>query len=70
MASMVQYFDLNLQAMMETAVSNYVIRVVLSQHFEEKLYPVVFYSRKMIPVEQNYDIHNKKMLAIIQSMIK
>jgi len=40
---------------------------VLSQQLprEEKWHPVAFYSKSLFPVEQNYEIYNKKMLAII-----
>ena len=27
--------------------------------------PIIFWSRKMIPVELNYDIYNKELLAIV-----
>ena len=27
--------------------------------------PIAFHSRKMVPAELNYDIHDKKMLAIV-----
>jgi hypothetical protein len=46
------------------------IGAVLSQRFEKRLHLIAFYSRKIIPAEQNYDIHDKKMLAIVQSMVK
>ena len=32
------------------------------------LHPVAFWSRKCLPVECNYDIHDREMLAIIESM--
>jgi len=34
---------------------------------EKKLHPVVFYSRKFSTVEINYEIYNKKLLAIVDS---
>lgn len=30
--------------------------------------PIAYYSRKMTPAEQNYDIGDKKLLAIIASL--
>jgi len=44
--------------------------VVLSQQLpgEEKWYPVAFYSKSLFPVERNYEIHNKEMLAIIRAL--
>jgi len=47
--------------------SDFTSRVVLSQQLpgEEKWHPVAFYSKSLSPVEQNYKIHDKEMLAII-----
>jgi hypothetical protein len=44
--------------------------VVLSQKSlaDEKWHPVAFLSKSMTPVERNYEIHDKEMLAIIQAM--
>jgi len=45
-------------------------RAILSQQLpgEEKWYPVAFYSKSLSPVERNYEIHNKEMLAIIRAL--
>ena len=42
-------------------------RAVLSQLSEEdrKWHPVAFYSKALSAVEQNYDIYDKEMLAVI-----
>jgi hypothetical protein len=32
---------------------------------EKKLHPFAFYFKKMLSAELNYDIHNKKLLAIV-----
>ena len=31
------------------------------------MYPVAFYSYKMVPAEYNYEIYNKELLAIIKA---
>jgi len=43
---------------------------VLSQQLpgEEKWHPVAFYSKSLSPVERNYEIHDKEMLAIIHTL--
>jgi len=43
---------------------------VLSQQStaDGKWHPVVFYSKSLSSVEQNYKIHNKEMLAIIRAL--
>jgi len=45
-------------------------RAVLSQQLpgEDKWHPVAFYSKSLSPVEQNYEIHDKEMLAIIRAL--
>jgi len=47
--------------------SGFASRAILSQQLprEEKWHLVAFYSKSLSPVEQNYKIHDKKMLAII-----
>ena len=35
---------------------------------EEKCHLVVFYSKSLSPVEWNYEVHDKKMLAIIHAL--
>ena len=52
----------------KTDVSRIVLSSILSQSDEEKrLYSVIFYSRKFIASELNYDIHDKELLAIIDN---
>jgi len=51
----------------EANSSDFASRAVLSQQLpgEEKWHPVAFYSKSLSPVERNYEIHDKEMLAII-----
>jgi len=50
--------------------SNFASGAVLSQQppGEEKWHPVAFYSKSLSPVEWNYKIHDKEMLAIIRTL--
>ena len=41
---------------------------ILSQHFEDGLHPVAYFSRKFDTAELNYNIHNKKLLAIVAAL--
>jgi RNase H-like domain found in reverse transcriptase len=51
---------------LETDTLDYAISICISQSDnEERLRPIAFYSRKMIPMELNYEIHDKELLAII-----
>jgi len=51
----------------EANSSDFTSRAVFSQQLpgEEKWHPVAFYSKSLSPVERNYEIHDKEMLAII-----
>ena len=50
--------------------SDFASGAVLSQKLpgEEKWHLVAFYSKSLSPVERNYEIHNKEMLAIIHAL--
>ena len=50
--------------------SDFATGAVLFQLSKEdgKWHPVAFYSKFLSAVEQNYDIYNKEMLAVIQAM--
>jgi len=43
---------------------------VLSQQLtaDKKWYPMAFYSKSLSSVEQNYEIHDKEMLAIVHAL--
>jgi len=50
--------------------SDFASGAILSQQLpgEEKWHPVAFYSKSLSPVERNYEIHDKEMLAIIRTL--
>jgi len=54
----------------EADSSDFASRAVLFQQLpgEEKWHPVAFYSKSLSLVEQNYEIHDKEMLAIIHAL--
>ena len=49
----------------ETNASNLIIDVCLNQENENKQHFVTYFSRKFSSTKQNYDIHDKELLAII-----
>ena len=55
---------------METDASEYAIGGVLFQEQEEKWRPIAFLLRTMQPVERNYEIYNKELLAIVEALSK
>ena len=54
----------------ETDASGHVIGGVLSQEQEGKWKPIAFLSRIMQPAEQNYEICDKELLAIVEALAK
>ena len=54
----------------ETNVSKHAIGGVLSQEQDEKWRPIAFLSRTMQLVEQNYEIYDKELLAIVEAITK
>jgi hypothetical protein len=53
----------------ETDASDYALGARLTQPGNDgKPRPVAFWSRKMIPAEINYDIHDKELLAIVSAL--
>ncbi len=55
---------------METDASEHAIGGVLSQEQEGKWKPIAFLSRTMQPAEQNYEIYDKELLAIVEALAK
>jgi hypothetical protein len=52
----------------ETDASDYVSTGVLSQYNDEGiLHPVAFFSKKHSPVECNYEIYDKELMAIVRT---
>lgn len=53
----------------KTNTSDFAVGAVLLQVGDNNLkHPVAFFSKKMLPAETNYLIHNKEMLAIISTL--
>ena len=55
---------------METDASGHTIGGVLSQEQEGKWKPIAFLLRTMQPAEQNYEIYDKELLAIVEALAK
>jgi len=53
---------------METNASDFALGAILLQLAEDgKLQPIAFYLRKFNAIEINYEIHDKELLAIVDS---
>ena len=65
-APIFHHFDLSKQSFVETDLSDYVnAGMLLQMDNNGVLHPVAYFSRKMAPTEYNYEIYDKKLLAII-----
>jgi len=60
--------DLDKKMRMEVDASDYAMGGVLLMEKEGKWKPVAFLSKSLNETEGNYEIHNKKMLAIIRGL--
>ena len=59
--------DLDREFRVEADTSNYATRGVLSMKCSDELWrPVAFISKSLSDTEQNYEIHNKEMLAVVR----
>ncbi len=63
-----RHFDQNRKTILETNSFNYVNDDILSQYDdEETLHLMIYYSKNLSLAECNYEIYDKKLLAIIQA---
>jgi len=61
-------FDPAKKIKVETDASDYAMGMVLCQEDESgRWHPVAFYSRKMNPTEENYPVHDKELMAIVEA---
>jgi hypothetical protein len=61
-----QMFDPEERVLVDTDASDFAIGAIIKQPNKDgKFRPVVYYSRKFMPAELNYDVHDKELLAII-----
>src|SRR5205807_5908402 len=62
-----KHYNPRTDVIIETDATNFAIGCVLFQDWNNKLHPVAFHSRKMSSAEQNYEIHDKELLAIVEA---
>jgi len=66
--SILRHFDQNRKTILETNSFDYVNNDILSQYDdEETLHSMIYYSKNLSLTECNYEIYNKKLLAIIRA---
>jgi hypothetical protein len=68
-APVLRLYDPKRPIIIETDASDYAIGACLNQLDEEgRAHPVLYFSRKLIPAEINYDVHDKELMAIVAAM--
>jgi len=70
-APILRHFDSSLFTVVETDASDYALGAVLSQISPTGTkHPIAFDSRKLLPAETNYEIHDKELLGIVWALKK
>jgi hypothetical protein len=67
-AGELKIFDPEIPIQIETDASDLVIGACLTQEHKGTRMPIAYYSRKMGLAEQNYDIHDKELLAVVVAL--
>ncbi|MBW0572857.1 hypothetical protein O181_112572 [Austropuccinia psidii MF-1] len=67
-APVLSYFNPSLPTIVETDASDYALGSILSQVSDSGEYPIAFNSRRPIPEELNYEIHDKELLGIVWAL--
>ncbi|MBW0527152.1 hypothetical protein O181_066867 [Austropuccinia psidii MF-1] len=62
------HFNPSLPTIVETDASDYALGAVLSQVNDSGKHPIAFNSRKLLPAELNYEIHDKELLGIVWAL--
>ncbi|MBW0567109.1 hypothetical protein O181_106824 [Austropuccinia psidii MF-1] len=67
-APILSYFNPSIPTIVGTDASNYALGAVLSQVSDSGKHPISFNSRKLIPAELNYEIHDEVLLGIVWAL--
>ena len=60
------HFDIEREIIMETDASNYIsVGIILQYNDNRILHPIVYFSKKHLHAEYNYEIYDKELMAII-----
>jgi len=67
---MLAHFYLHRTTVIETDTTDIALGWILGQYLGKLLHPVGFHSRKLYNAEQNYEIHDNQLLAILEAFCK
>jgi RNase H-like domain found in reverse transcriptase len=57
--------DWSKQFILETDALGYALGAVISQEFDNGIYPIAFHLQSLLPAEKNYDTHDKELAAVL-----
>jgi RNase H-like domain found in reverse transcriptase/Reverse transcriptase (RNA-dependent DNA polymerase) len=57
--------DWSKRFILKTDASGYALGAIISQEFDDGIYPIAFHSRSLLPAEKNYDTHDKELAAVL-----
>jgi hypothetical protein len=67
-APILAHYSPECQCIVKTDASDFALGAVMSQKgSDDKLHPIAYHSRKFSPVEINYEIYDKELLAVVDS---
>ena len=70
-ASVLRQFDSNRETMMKIDFSDYVVESLLQQYDDDDFLKLcVFFSKKNLLAQCNYEIYDKKLLTIVKCLKK
>ena len=64
-ASILKLYDPKKEIKIETHASNLTIKACLNQKYNGKQHSVAYLSKKLLSAKQNYNVHDKELLAIV-----
>ena len=68
-APVLAQWDPERKTVVETDSSGYAVGGALSQYGDDGLlHPIAFFSKKNLPAEYNYPIHDKELLAVVRCL--
>jgi hypothetical protein len=67
-ATILTHYSPEHQSIVETDASDFALGAVIFQKgSDDKLHPIAYHLGKFSPAEINYEIHNKELLAVVES---
>ena len=60
--------DYHKRFILDTDVSNHAVGASISQDFSDGRHPIAYFSKSLMPLEQNYNIYDRELLSIIYAV--